>query len=386
MKFTVLKKSPRRNTELFSLLNISPYNDEDKKRLNGAAIIKEVRRAPKSAQFKYQFQKIGLYYPLQMAVRLGAAPDVLEALYRAYPPALHAENLYGDTVLHLALRYRADADVVLFLLDKWPGSTRKRDRSDCTPLHVACCFNAPWKVASHLVDTWPGALREKTSTGFTPLAHACMYRAPLDVVSLLLDRYPDSVRELTSTGCTPLHLACNRREAPLEIILKLLEKWPEATRVRNDHWKTPLDNIQDTEAQTEDVRTVLSYASSLLNNNNNDCADQIKSHDTTSVTPETALSFFTTINWQKEGKRGKIIEYKTEIEGGGVRTICTNKNKKMGWQKGVVLVLDQKPSLIQDLGVELHELPDFLCVVGRQCHIYTMFDILRNKQDVLAGT
>mmetsp|Transcript_12058 Transcript_12058/g.17577 ORF Transcript_12058/g.17577 Transcript_12058/m.17577 type:complete len:353 (+) Transcript_12058:163-1221(+) len=351
MKFGVFLKQSQKNTELFNLLNLSPYDEEERKRLKGDDIIREARRDPRAAKLKYQFLKIGEYYPLQMAVRLGAKPDVLEALYKAYPPAIKAENLYGDTALHLALRYRTNPDVILFLLDKWPESTRKRDRSECTPLHVACCFDAPWKVVSQLVNVWPAALREKTSTGYTPLSHACMYKAPLDVVSLLLERCPTSIKEKTATGCTPLHLACGRREAPLEVIIKLLDMWPEAIIERNEHCKTPLGNLQETETPQQ-VRTLLSYVYRLL------------TADVDDVLSEKALRFFTAIQWEKGGTYG---------------------TKRIGWQRGVTLCLNRNPGLIQDLNIQLNELPDLFTMVGHGCSITTLWDILINQQDVFTG-
>jgi len=56
---------------------------------------------------------------------------------------------------------------------------------------------------------------------------------------------------------------------------------------------------------------------------------------------------------------------------------------------GVTLVLDRHPTLIptviKTMGLDTNVMADFLCTVGRCCNLTTMWEVIRNEQDLLEG-
>eukprot|EP00957_Ditylum_brightwellii_P119158 9089192-Ditylum_brightwellii.AAC.1 len=96
---------------------------------------------------------------------------------------------------------------------------------------------------------------------------------------------------------------------------------------------------RDTSSFTKDVKAIFSHLFALYNNN----ADNL--------TPKEIMDYFVHI--------------------------------KM-WN-GVTLVLDRNPAVIKTIGLDTKAMADFLSTVGRFCSVKTMWEVIRNEQDLLEG-
>eukprot|EP00957_Ditylum_brightwellii_P007035 532625-Ditylum_brightwellii.AAC.1 len=52
---------------------------------------------------------------------------------------------------------------------------------------------------------------------------------------------------------------------------------------------------------------------------------------------------------------------------------------------GATLVLDTNPAIIKTMGLDTKVMADLLSTVGRSCSLTTMWEALRNEQDLLEG-
>mmetsp|Transcript_29653 Transcript_29653/g.43161 ORF Transcript_29653/g.43161 Transcript_29653/m.43161 type:complete len:369 (-) Transcript_29653:56-1162(-) len=360
-----------KSTSLFDLLDLDPYTEGDKKRLDGNAIIKEVEQNPNSVEVRYKFtyaQKKCL--PVHQAIKLGASINVIDALLshgvltaeqggrendlelallhkapievvslilEKRPKSILEKNKFGYTALRSACLYESPLEVVDLLVNTCPDAVRELDMSGYTPLHAACRFGAPLSVVSLILNSWPHALRVKDLSNYTPLHVACQYNAPLDVKALLLHTCPDASREKTTGGYTPLHLVCRYR-APPKVIKMLLDVYPEATLEKNNFGMTPLDLGKEYGA-SEDIQKLISNVPILL-------------------------------------------DYKKNLPSPMELMSCFIENQ---WQNGVLMVLDRNPEISKSIALHTTVMADFLLAVGRFCDLTTMWEVLRNEQDLLAG-
>mmetsp|Transcript_1157 Transcript_1157/g.1894 ORF Transcript_1157/g.1894 Transcript_1157/m.1894 type:complete len:365 (-) Transcript_1157:79-1173(-) len=351
-----LKRKLLSSNKLCELLDIGINNEDDAQNLERDAIIREVKHNPYSAEFMYAFSS-GRCFPLHQAIKLGAPPDVVAALC-----SRAALNDTDNKPFEYAIRHKASVGVVMFLLQKQTealgmiGDQEKADalRAACinqspyevvsllvniwpdvgemnyygryTPLHIACHCKSSFDVVSLLVDTWPSALQKKEYNGWTPLHVACRNKSPLNVVTLLVNAWPDALQQKTKFGETPLHLAC-QHQAPLDVILLLLFTYPDAINEKNDLGETPYTMILGCGVDSNTL--------TRLNN----------------LIPNETINFFFGIHW---------------------------------WN-GVYSVFDKHPALIQTLDLPTYVMADFFSVLRRKCKLTTMWDAIRNKQDLLAG-
>mmetsp|Transcript_69059 Transcript_69059/g.102609 ORF Transcript_69059/g.102609 Transcript_69059/m.102609 type:complete len:374 (-) Transcript_69059:200-1321(-) len=359
-------------SNLFRLLDITSSPNP----LNHNAIIKEVQQNPDSVKemysFSYSTSSSSEYhcYSLHQAIIRRANVDVVNALHNSHPQAIH-EKLKGLTVLHLAIRCNATPDVLSLIFRKWPEATKEKDAEGCMPLHLACRFNKQLEVVSMLFDGYPDASRKEDKSGMTPLHYVCIERnvpiemvslllrswpkdkysryTPLhfaclnntraEVISLLLEHWPDALKlyDRVGWGSTPLHYAC-KTNAPLKVILVLLEKWPEGVRDADSELNTPLDYCRKAKGSAENEK-VLSYVSRL------------RFHAVKDNELKVFGIFFAEINW---------------------------------WH-GLSWVFDRYPSIVQDMDIGTAVLPHLLSLVGKCCNITTMWEMIINKQDIMAG-
>eukprot|EP00565_Helicotheca_tamesis_P005003 CAMPEP_0185724854 /NCGR_PEP_ID=MMETSP1171-20130828/1223_1 /TAXON_ID=374046 /ORGANISM="Helicotheca tamensis, Strain CCMP826" /LENGTH=334 /DNA_ID=CAMNT_0028392803 /DNA_START=167 /DNA_END=1168 /DNA_ORIENTATION=- len=327
----VAKRRKVENYELYDLLNLNERNEEDRKKLDNDAVIRVVQQKPKLAAQEYSFSLYDSCVPLIKAIMLRAPVEVIDAL--CCPEALS----WTTRALHEALKHSASYDVIALLLEKQPNAIKEKDSRDFTILHVACYDRAPLEIVSLLLDRWPEATKEKTWIDDTPLHVACHVGVSVEVVSLLLDRYPEATKEKNRRGDTPLHVACWRRtRTELDVILLLLDEYPEAIQETNHCGRTPAD-IAERRNAPEDIQKLLSSVSNLFN-------DELGKE-----TLEEIMSFFTVIQW---------------------------------W-KGVWLVFKRHPAIAQTINLDTSVKAYFLSATGCHCKLTSMWEVIRNEQDLL---
>jgi hypothetical protein len=131
----------------------------------------------------------------------------------------------------------------------------------------------------------------------------------------------------------PIELACIENNTILEVVHALLDPWLKRKENLSSYRVNSLIN-QDT---PDDVKTLLSYLSSLFDNDDH-TSDKIK------------MNF-----------------------------IATN------WWSGVWLTLNMHPAAIKTLQIPTSNMADFLSVVGKCCSLATMMVIIKNEPDLLEG-
>mmetsp|Transcript_16111 Transcript_16111/g.23669 ORF Transcript_16111/g.23669 Transcript_16111/m.23669 type:complete len:119 (-) Transcript_16111:1251-1607(-) len=52
---------------------------------------------------------------------------------------------------------------------------------------------------------------------------------------------------------------------------------------------------------------------------------------------------------------------------------------------GVSLVLDRNPAVVKTIGLDTNAMADLLSTIGRCCSMITMWEVIRNEQDLLEG-
>eukprot|EP00565_Helicotheca_tamesis_P008503 CAMPEP_0185725560 /NCGR_PEP_ID=MMETSP1171-20130828/1788_1 /TAXON_ID=374046 /ORGANISM="Helicotheca tamensis, Strain CCMP826" /LENGTH=336 /DNA_ID=CAMNT_0028393713 /DNA_START=91 /DNA_END=1101 /DNA_ORIENTATION=- len=323
------RKVDLEDKELYDLLNLDDENVEGRKMLDAEAVIRVVRQKPWLATKEYTFSTDGLiYFPLIKAIKLRAPIEVIYAL--CCPEAMD-----GTTqALLFAIRHLASFDAVKLLLEKQPKLVKEQaPYSGFTPLHYAC-MRAPLETVSLLLDEWPEAAKEQRS-GCLPLHYACRY-ATAEVVSLLLKIYPEAVRKKDMEGDTPLHAACYE-ERNLDLIVLLLDSYPETIQETNYDGNTPVDIAEERNAP-EDIAKLLSYTSILFD-------DELQKE-----TLEEIMSFFTEIQW---------------------------------W-RGIWLIFKRHPAATQTINLDTGVKAHFLSAAGRFCKLTSMWEVIRNEQDLLA--
>jgi len=425
-------------SNLFRLLDLDPFNQEEREKLDGNAIIKEVQKNPGSAESKYRFSCRYLCFPLIQALHLKASVDVLDALCT---PQVIRNELIGDRALHIALVNKLSLRVVSFLLNKWPKAPQTKKQGGFTPLHIACqChpslnvlllllhfwpnalreknvigdtplhwaikMKAPWKVLSFLVKSGPDVLGEKDTSQNTPLHLLCENIATLEVVSLFLDIRLDALSEKNNFGFTPLHLAC-RKDVSLEVVTLLLDGWAGALRETNECLDTPLSLACKKKASLDVVSLLLdSWPDALRLKDSNGCTplhcvcgfaapievaflllemcpDAIIERNNNGETPFDQA--------QTSGAHADILSlmfhvtclWDDRLEKPPPKEIITFFFK-IKWWNGVVLTIDRFPTVAQNIDLNISIMPDFLFVVGYRCKLKTMMEVISNNLDLIA--
>lgn len=173
---------------LVALLDLHPYNDEDRAKYDDAAVLNEIRRVPELAKKRHEFTKFGSRYPLTMAVCLGASLEVVKLLCELSPPQAFREKnrLKGYTLLHYACKTRTSFEVTELLVNCYPSAVEMKSNKGWTPLHLASHGGGILEVVRFLAERFPAAMNMKTNYGQTPLMLAEEgNNESLDVVTLL---------------------------------------------------------------------------------------------------------------------------------------------------------------------------------------------------------
>lgn len=241
--------------------------------------------------------------PLHSAMRKDIDLGTVKCLIRAFPDALYAKTVYGDTPLHLACFRHADPEVVQEVaLAGSSGTTSPslvRNTASQTPVGIAmdefrslcrsnsnfCCVNTQYqpeqkraiKVLETLVKiVYYGSGHSDYKS--LSLLHACvaLHRKNIRLDPCFIRRairmYPEETRLVDSEGNTPLHYEaaipiekmvlfdsparccnslCHKRFSILRV---LLEMHPEATQLQNRAGCFPLSlMIQNGRSWEDDV-------------------------------------------------------------------------------------------------------------------------------------
>mmetsp|Transcript_2427 Transcript_2427/g.5640 ORF Transcript_2427/g.5640 Transcript_2427/m.5640 type:complete len:983 (+) Transcript_2427:175-3123(+) len=261
--------------------------------------------------------------PLHSAMRKDIDLGTAKCLIRAFPDALYAKTIYGDTPLHLACFRHADPEVVQEVaLAGSSGTTSPslvRNTASQTPIGIAmeefrslcrsnntsfCCVNAQYqpeqkrafKVLEALVKiVYYGSGHSDYKS--LSLLHACvaLHRKNIRLDPTFIRRairlYPEETRLVDSEGNTPLHyeaaipiekmalLDCSARccnsqcHKRFSILRVLLEMHPEATQLQNKAGYFPLSlMIQNGRSWEDDVAlAVRAFPPALHWKGLNDC-------------------------------------------------------------------------------------------------------------------
>jgi len=265
-----------------------------------------------------------------------AITEFLHLLKKQPEAAERNDGIYGRTPLHFACQEGSPFEVVAALLKAWPDAAKQKDSYGQMPLHWACSKGSSFEVVAALLKAWPDAAKQRTRKGTAPLHAACLNTTPFEVVAALLKAWPEVVKEKDSAGNTPLQMAC-RKNSSFEVTFLLLNTWLSYKENRTESAIAALQ--RDAFNLTRDAEMLFSHLFALYNNN----ADNPSPNE--------------------------IIDYFIHME---------------MWN-GATLVLGRHPAAIKTMGLDTKVMADFLSTVGRRCSLKTMWEVLRNEQDLLGG-
>jgi len=110
-------------------------------------------------------------YPLNLAIKNRASPEVLSLLIEAAPGVLtKKDGRSEETSLLILLKYAPrHVCIIEKMLFVQPRCARMVDRHSNSALHVACVHSSSVAVVSHIASLCPQALRLRNFHGMTPL-------------------------------------------------------------------------------------------------------------------------------------------------------------------------------------------------------------------------
>jgi len=262
------------------------------------------------------------------------------------PDALMEKKGCGDTPLHTACRKiicnTPTVEVISLLLERFPDAAACKNTFGCLPLHITCQYSRRTPdslgIVSLLLDVLPTSAKEKNLGGNTPLHYACEYWAPSEVVSLLLEKSPGAAKEKNKEGQTPLHRACCGES--YDTVKILLEHNPNALKEKDFYGEVPrcasfLEGINPTAEMAIIIQGVCKL---VLDDINDEIAEEIM-----------------------------------------------NRFVKAKWWGGVKHVFDFYATTFLRMNVPTKVVPSAFSMIGHRCRLLTMWDIIRNSQDLLSG-
>jgi len=199
-----------KDPDLFELIQLLPWEPEDRAKFDDDAVYWYAALHPRSFSVRYDFKHQGRgninCFPLMRIVALGASLRTVEAVVRAFPPALvKRQQLYRRTVLH-----------------------------------SACAFPSPFQVGviQFLLEHYPPAVSQTNRHAFLPIHNACSASLPIGVeaIQILVEAYPESVLKTNKLGETPLQ-AAKRNKEMLPDVLSYLEEIEHEERERQQYAK-----------------------------------------------------------------------------------------------------------------------------------------------------
>eukprot|EP00957_Ditylum_brightwellii_P161279 12279878-Ditylum_brightwellii.AAC.1 len=363
-------ETDRPDFKLHSLLNLDPAIEEDRRKFDCQAVIKQTMLKPHAARVRYTFK--GRYHsvlPLHMTIMLGASTTVVDFLLSTYPISVVAKDGRGSTPLHVACEFGASLEVISLLLAKSPGAAIEKDGDYNTPLNIACKCHPNPEVISLLIHSNPDATREKNKEGMTPLHSACYYQASFEVLSLLLRTWPAAAKEKDNSGMTPLHNACEF-EASLEVVSLLLDTYPAASKGNDGYGRTPLHSACWNNAPEGVLKLLLE-----------ECPGAVTTNDEYMGTLQ---------DYEFENEQAaKLVSsvcciIRDEINKQAAVEIMTYFIKTKWWG-GVGIVATFHPAVFNVLGIDGKLFPYLLSKEKRPWKLLTIWGLISNMQDLLAS-
>jgi len=205
--------------------------------------------------------------PLHAAVQMRPPIHVIRALLDAFPDAVSVPARKGEYPLHIACRYNASPEVLYELVKDQPGIARQETKWGSTPLVSLWRRNVSvderedyssdfWQQVRVLLRAAAQSRKDECGPKENDphdklyIVHAAVSMGslgcPIAVLDFCLTEYPEQVHEADESGRLPLHLATGptqwscrskRRYKPREqeVLERLLQRHPDATRVVDPH-------------------------------------------------------------------------------------------------------------------------------------------------------
>jgi hypothetical protein len=190
--------------ELFELLNIAPWDADQRQQFNNDAVQTFVQTTPEAFRCKYEFKSAGRgtekRYPLYRIVALGGSLEVVQLVCQVWPQALSEATKFRSTPLHAATAFQASLKVIQYLHTEYPDAISITTKHGYTPLHNACEYGASPEVIQYLVDAHPEAGVRINKLGKTPYQTAQKNNAEPMVLSLLAEYGRDGRRPLSKNN------------------------------------------------------------------------------------------------------------------------------------------------------------------------------------------
>ena len=177
---------------------------------------------------------------------IGAALEIIEAIYNAWPGVIGIYSGSDETISHPQVRAFVNSQLVYVRQARDEHVMTTPDDNGQLPLHTALQNNVLLGSTMILVRGNPGAVRTPDNEGALPLHIACMHHESATVVQYLIECDSTTLDAVDYDGDTILHYACYG--ANYEAISLLLEKY-DAVSVsrRNDEGELPIDLLCESE-------------------------------------------------------------------------------------------------------------------------------------------
>lgn len=176
-----MEELQEKDPDLIELIQFAPWTPEDRAKYDDDAVYWYAELHPRSFRVHYDFEQKGggsiSCFPLHRIVALGASLRTVEAVVKAFPPALiRRQQLLRGTVLHSACAYPShfQVGVIQFLLEHFPPAVSQKNLHAVLPIHNACSASLPIGVEAIqiLVEGYPQSVLQKNKLGETPLQAA----------------------------------------------------------------------------------------------------------------------------------------------------------------------------------------------------------------------
>lgn len=249
--------------------------------------------------------------------------------------------------LAVAIGLGASLDVVELMLSACPKALKETVSGRRSVLHYACVHRTSPSVVSLLVENYPRALYERDCFGQTPLHAACKNGAELGVVQVLLEKHTSALSVSDNTDSTPLHWACKYR-APLEVVKVLIEGYPLSLQKKDRHGNTPLMLAEEelgrrSEGALPEVVSVLTALHTLMN-----------------LQPD----------------HRHVLEIMDEFQ-------------SMRWWGGVMLILKDRPFLVQRMALDPWVTAHLLSRIGQEnlddLLLQNIYSIVKEMPDIVGS-
>mmetsp|Transcript_4531 Transcript_4531/g.6763 ORF Transcript_4531/g.6763 Transcript_4531/m.6763 type:complete len:314 (-) Transcript_4531:238-1179(-) len=307
------------------------------------------------------------YYFRSMSVRI----VTLTRYSHHVPPTPQPEEATPDPNIFQLLNLnpnetsKIDNDAIIQIINENPNAARAIypfEHCPGYPLHQSLSLHASAKLINVLHNVFPYAASAQDKEGYTALHHACLANSSLQIISLLLQNSKEAIKKKDENEMLPLHIAC-AIGMPTEVITLLVDTYPQGAAQKDVMGHTPLHYASYSESSNDVMKLLLYHypaavmdidATNLLN-------DEVKQ-----IVNRIHALLSSTINHEKAKE---VLNYFLRIK----------------WIQGVAIVIRIYPSICSDLDVCDFVIPHVYSFVENKCGLMTLWEVLRNRQDLLAA-